>query len=319
MKKIAIILGIILSFNMTGMCTFAQSQYATALGRIENSLYGFQYSNEDDTSRFNRIEETVYGQKSSKSNAQKMASLKNDLAADLFGQEIAPKEDTFAEESDSIKDNTLAQNQPATGPGVDYPAINELEKQVFKKEFKSQDLNTRLANLEQKALGKTFANDDFSTRVDRLRGELKPQSLLDNAIAQSSNDYYDDAPIELDKNYNLQQYEPNQFDYDEYNSRNRTPAYTSTPKRVNLASVEKSIFHQSYQNDDMKNRLSRLESTMFGTIFNSDSEADRINRISSAYRASKTASKYDSNKFSQNAMTAVQIGTLILMVLACIL
>lgn len=69
----------------------------------------------------------------------------------------------------------------------------------------------------------------------------------------------------------------------------------------------------------MDNRLSRLESTMFGTTFNSNSEQERLDRISSAYKAQKTASKYDSNKFSQNMATAVQIGTLILMVLACIL
>lgn len=321
MKKLIIILGLILSFNMSGICVFAQSQNAVTLGKIENSLYGFQYNNEDETSRLNRIEKTVYGVSTNKNNAQKLSALKKDLSADLFGQEIAPKEDTFAEESDSIKDdNSIAQNTSSTGPGVDYPAINELEKEVFKKEFKTQDLDTRLSNLEQKALGKTYKTEDFSTRVDRLRAELKPRSLMDNAIAQSSNDFYDDEPIELDKNYNLDKYSsPTQFDYDDYNSRNRPQYYNTSPKRVNLSAVEKSMFKQTYPNDDMNNRLSRLESTMFGTTFNSDSQQDRLNRISSAYKATKSAGKYDSNKFSQNAMTAVQIGTLILMVLACIL
>lgn len=319
MKNTVIILGLIISLNLSGIPVLAQSQYSSALGKIENALYGFQYSNENDTARFNRIEKTVYGQNTNKSNAQKMASLKKDLSADLFGQEIEPKEDTFAEDTDSIKEEALAK-APLTGPGVDYPAINELEKQVFNKEFKTQDLDTRLANLEQKALGKTFKNEDFSTRVDRLRAELKPKSLIDNAIAQSSNDFYEDEPIELDRNYNLQQYEsPNQFDYDEYNAQHSPQYYNRPKKKVNIASVEKSIFNQSYPNDDINNRLSRLESTMFGTTFNNDSPENRMNRISSAYKAAKSASKYDSNKFSQNAMTAVQIGTLILMVLACIL
>ena len=69
----------------------------------------------------------------------------------------------------------------------------------------------------------------------------------------------------------------------------------------------------------MDNRLSRLENTMFGTTFASDSESDRVRRISSAYKATKSASKYDSNKFSQNMATAMQLGTLILMILACVL
>ena len=91
MKKLFIVLSLIISLNITGSCTLAQSQYAATLGKIENSLYGFQYNNEDETSRLNRIEKTVYGINSNKSNAQKISALKNDLAADLFGQEIAPK------------------------------------------------------------------------------------------------------------------------------------------------------------------------------------------------------------------------------------
>ena len=137
---------------------------------------------------------------------------------------------------------------------------------------------------------------------------------MDNSIAQSSNDYFDEDAIPLDKNYRLDRYEAPDFDYDAYNARN-----SRQPQRVNLASVEKSIFKRSFAQEPMDNRLSRLESTMFGTTFNSNSEQERIDRISSAYKAQKTASKYDSNKFSQNMATAVQIGTLILMVLACIL
>ena len=69
----------------------------------------------------------------------------------------------------------------------------------------------------------------------------------------------------------------------------------------------------------MASRLSRIESTMFGTTFTTDTETDRLRRISSAYKATKSAGKYDSNKFSQNMATAMQIGTLLLMILACVL
>ena len=55
------------------------------------------------------------------------------------------------------------------------------------------------------------------------------------------------------------------------------------------------------------------------TSFSGDNESERIARISSAIQAQKSAKRYDSNKFGQNMATAVQIGTLILMVLACIL
>ena len=285
MKKIILIISFLLTINIG----FAASANSSFLDNIENSLYGFTYTTADDASRLSRIEESVYGQsKTNKSISERMASLKKDMAADLIGQEIAPKEDTFADEQDSYKEEKLAQEKlPPAGANVDYPSINELEKQVFKKEFKTKDLNSRLASLEKQALGQTFDNEPFANRVDRLQAKIKPKSFMNNNIAE--------------------------FDYDSYN------ASTPNPSKVNLASVEKSIFKKTFNQEPIENRISRLESTMFGTTFNSDSEQTRINRISSAYKATKTAGKYDSNKFSQNMATAMQIGTILLMILACVL
>lgn len=309
MKKIILILTFLLTINIG----FAVSTNSNFLDNIENSLYGFTYTTSDEISRLSRIEQSVYGhEKSNISTAERINALKKDMAADLIGQEISPKEDTFAEEQDSYKEEKLAQLPPA-GANVDYPSINELEKQIFKKEFKTKDLNSRLADLEKQVLGQTFDNEPFSNRVDRLQAKIKPKSFMDNNIAQSSNDYYSDNAIPLDKNYRLDEYQGAEFDYDSYN------ASTPNPSKVNLASVEKSIFKKTFNQDSIENRISRLESTMFGTTFASDSQQSRINRISSAYKATKTAGKYDSNKFSQNMATAMQIGTILLMILACVL
>lgn len=310
MKKVIVIISVLLSIN----CGIAASQYSTVLDKLENSLYGFTYTTSDDASRLSRIEESVYGQsKPNKPINERIASLNKDMSAEQIGQEITPKEDTFAEDQDSYKDVIAKEKTPPAGANVDYPSINELERQVFKKEFKNQDLNSRLANLEKKSLGQTYDSEPFATRVERLQAKLKPNSFMDNSIAQSSNDFYDDGAIPLDKNYKLDEYQPPEFDYDSYNSRN------SKPPKTNLASVEKSIFKKSYNSDSTENRLSRLESTMFGTTFNSDTQEVRLNRISSAYKAAKSASRYDSNKFSQNMATAMQIGTILLMILACVL
>ena len=303
MKKAFIIFCILLTVN-TGYA----GQYTATLDKIENEIFGFQYGNESDETRLSRIEESVYGQAVGGATQDRIAKLTKDLSANEIGKEIAPKEDTFMDETGDYADE-----QPvAQGPNVDYPAVNELEMQVFNKEFKNQDISVRLSKLEQQTFGKTY-NDDLSTRVDRLKAEIKPSSLMDNEIAQSSNGFYDDEVVELDKNYHLDRYEPPSFDYDAYNARH------SSPKRTNLAGIEKSMFKQAYNNDDMNNRLSRIESGMFGTTFENDAQQDRINRIASAYSAQKTAGTYDSNKFSQNMATAMQIGTLILMVLACVL
>ena len=299
MKKFIFILLIILSIN--------SAMANSLLDNIENSLYGFTYTTSSETERLARIEQSVYGHEKSGVVQERLNALKNDMAADLIGQEITPKEDTFAEDEDKIVHEKL----PPAGANVDYPSINELEKQVFKKEFKNKDLDSRLASLEKQSLGQTFDNDPFATRVDRLQAKIKPKSFMDNNIAQSSNDYYDDAVIPLDKNYKLDEYHGSEFDYESYNAKKSSPA--------NLASVEKSIFKRSFASENTQNRISRLESTMFGTTFPSDNEQTRINRISSAYKATKSAGRYDSNKFSQNMATAMQIGTMILMILACVL
>ena len=125
--------------------------------------------------------------------------------------------------------------------------MNELEQKVFKQEFKNQDLNSRLAKLEKETFGQTYDNDAFSSRVERLQAKIKPNSFMDNSIAQDSNEYFDENSIPLDKNYNLSEYSPPEFDYDAYNERNQKPV------KVNLASVEKTIFKQSFNQDSMDN------------------------------------------------------------------
>ncbi len=309
MKKFVISLCIILSINGCA----AAGQYSQILDKIENSLYGFTYTTSDDASRLDRIEQSVYGQsRTNQAVSERVAKLNKDMSAELLGQEITPKEDTFAEEDD-YRETIAEEKMPPAGANVDYPSINELEKKVFKQEFKNQDLNSRLAKLEKQTFGQTYDNDAFSSRVERLQAKIKPDSLMNNSIAQDSNEYFEGNSVPLDKDYSLSEYQPPEFDYDAYNARNQKPV------RINLASVEKTIFKQSFNQDSMDNRLARLESTMFGTTFDTDSESDRLRRISSAYKALKTASKYDSNKFSQNMATAMQIGTLLLMILACVL
>lgn len=308
MKKFALILGIMLLFNTT---TYA-SQYTPALGKIESTLYGFQYENENDEIRLDRIEQTVYGNINSGNINTRLAKLKNDLAADLMGQEISPKEDTFADESD-----TWIEQEPMANSNIQYPAVDELELNVFNQKYPSKDIKQRLAALEVKTFGKNY-DDDLASRVDRLKAEIKPMSFMDNQIAQSDNVFFDDEIVQLDKTYHLDRYEsPNQFDYDAYNARNNKNIFPI--KKANITTVENSILRRSFQNDTMENRLTRLENAMFGTEFANDDTQTRVNRISSAYKAQKNATKYDSNKFSQNMATAMQIGTMILMVLACIL
>ena len=100
---------------------------------------------------------------------------------------------------------------------------------------------------------------------------------------------------------------------------NTQKPYTVSGKKVNLSTIENALYNQNFKSDTMQNRLARVEQSIFGETFTDQDEQTRIGRISSAYNAQKSASKYDTNKFTQNMSTAMQIGTMILMLLACIL
>ena len=302
MKKLIVLFAVLISMNMA-----YSSPYTQTINNLENVLYGYQYSNETDAGRISRIEETVYGKASSGDINMRINKLKTDLSAELIGKEITPVEDTFREETEDSE-------YIASNPDIQYPAVDELEMKVFNQTFQKKEIKKRLTELEQKTFGKTYS-DDLSTRVDRLKAQIRPQSLMNNNIAQSSNYFFDENEvIPLEKDYHLDRYEsPQKFDYNAYNSSKNPLGH------VSLNTVEHKVLKQSFQNDTMQNRLSRLENAMFGTQFSDDDEQSRINRITSAYKANKSSAKYDSNKFSQGMGAALQIGTIILMVLACIL
>lgn len=314
-RKIILTLMVITIF--CGAEAFCSQQ--TILDKIENSVYGFTYNNESETSRLNRLEEKIYGKTNKGSNQTRIAKLKKDMSADLIGQEISPKEDTFMDDNDHI----VFEKEPAEAQNMDYPVINELEQHVFKKENKGQNLKTRLSNLERKTFNKTYEHEDLSTRVDRLKAKIKPKTFLSNGMQQQENEFYNEPADKMAQNYHLNQYGSPTFDYESYNRKNNTldsneNLYKNT-KPLSLAKIEKQLYHKKYDNEPTSKRLSRIESSVFGTSFPNDNENERIQRLSSAIQAQKTSKMYDSNRFNQNMATAFQIGTLILMVLACIL
>lgn len=304
MKKI--LLSLILINLLFAPCVFAASN-TEILNKIENSLFGFEYNNEDEATRVNRIEENVYGTASNGALNQRIAKLNKDLGAELYGQEIEPCEDTLAREEEQRE--VLSSQDP----NIDYPVINELEKSVFNQEYKNMKVKDRLAQLEKKVFTKDFANEDLSTRVDRLREQVRPQGLeqkLANAVDTYHTDGYYPPPIDYDGM--TIGGTSSSFGSDSY-------GYPMSGRKINLSTVENALYHQNFKSDSMPNRLARVEQSMFGESFDDQDEQTRIGRISSAFNAQKSASKYDSNKFTQNMSTAMQIGTMILMILACIL
>lgn len=332
MRKLFLTFIIFMTFSANS--TFAQSSITKTLDRIENSLFGIEYTKQSDNQRLERIEESIYGEKKSGNIKTRLENLSKDVATNQMGQEIKPKRDTFEEEPEIYtEEHRLAQSEPQNyyapeekaEPNIDYPIINELEEQTFGKSYKDLDLNSRLEKLEKHALRKTY-NDALSDRVERLKNKLaytpSKQSQYDyddgNYYTPQSDNYYDyndnyfspQSVAQADQNFYHRQQNDNQYIEKELSDRDF---------RSKLNKMEKNVFKQSFSNDNVENRLSRLESTMFNTNFSNDKNSTRLNRISSAVQAQKSAKKYDSNSFQQKMGTALQIGMFVLMVVAMIL
>ena len=62
-----------------------------------------------------------------------------------------------------------------------------------------------------------------------------------------------------------------------------------------------------------------MENQTFGTEFSKDTTEKRLKRLNSANKAQKSSQKYDSQKFNQRMSTVMEIGAMLLMILAMVL
>lgn len=323
-KRLGIIFLITLCLVL-GCKSYSQNQYSAIISKMETSLFGVDYPIQSDEARLKRIEEVVYGQASGNTVSQRVNKLSKDLSADLIGQEIKPKRDSFEEEDAGVKE----EDAPKADSSVNYPIVNDLEKTVFNKVFKNIDINNRLSNLEKKVFQKTY-NDDLSARVDRLKMAVMPDKIARQNGSDSDDEYAGSEDLSnLTSQFQDYNYERPQNIIDglrargipSYNSRNSVldDYHGDSDVLIPLATLEKSILKKSFPDDTTSNRITRLELAMFNSTFVDDDEQARIDRLTSAYQAQKTSKKYDGNKFSQHMSTAVQLGAILLMMLAAIL
>lgn len=337
-KRFGILIFIFI-FLLLGIKCNAQGQYSAMLSRMEKSLFGVDYNTQPDDARLKRIEKVVYGQTSSNPIQQRVSKLSNDLSADLIGQEIKPKKDTFTEDDD----NNTKEVIPKADASVNYPIVDKLEQKAFNKEFKTTDINQRLSKLEQRVFNKTY-NDDLNSRVERLKAAIMPQHVA-NAEDDDDNTGNYGYGNRYDNNRNLyrpddlmsqtSQFQDDGFGTDGYNLLPQSlgstiPKYNrnnsvldnyenSSDITVPLSTLEKKVLKKTFPNDETGARLSRLELKIFNSTFADDDEITRLDRVASAYQAKKTSKKYDNNKFSQHTAAAMQVGAILLMILAAIL
>src|SRR5574344_142525 len=318
LKQIFIIIILFFSLNSYGFCADYTS---SKLNEIEQNYYGYTYSDNVE-SRLARIETSLYSQPS-KGNIQKRL---NRLYKDL---NIVNAQDQNTQTA--MKDESKPDIGPKADAGIKYPIVDTMEQKIFKKAYLNDDIYVRLSRLEKQVFKKESTRS-LNERTDALRdkilggtktaaADIDPSS--EEIILENGEKYNDDNSANEDGDYNYYSYE---------NSKNRIPEVQSkfedndttaeyAPKyqqNYDLDILEKQLYGKRFSTESPQQRLARLENSVFQRTFNDGSDA-RTQRRLAVTTAKKTSQAYDSNKWAQRINTGIQIGSILLMVLAMIL
>ena len=300
MKKILIKIFIIsLLINVfTVNINFASNVNSGDITKIENSIFGFDYAKENNTKRVERLEKTIYGKTFQGELNSRISRLSADIVAEKIGQEITPSEDTFAEQEEILSADKT----------VNYPIVDEIEMKLFNETYKDRDFHTRIVTIERKLFGKIYDVEDYSTRMDRIKTAVIPESLA------TDNDRfaYDDYENALSSN-DLSGLSRNRFGIMPYGQHNYTRPYANYGDNFN----DFNNYNDNYLSSDEE--LADMEYQTFGTEFSNDDKETRLKRLNSAKKAKKSANKYDNYKFQRRMSTAMEIGAMLLMILAMVL
>lgn len=277
MKRVIIIFLILLI-----QPTFAVAQNVE-LTNIEANIFGYDYDNETDLKRIERIENYLYGAKKNGNINTRIEKIKNDIGYINEQKNVTKKELPNQLRIPKLKEDS----------SVEYPMVDKLEETLFNTTYKTEDIYKRLDRLEQKVFTKT-SNDDLNDRVDKLASVVLPKKTL-------------------------QRQEDNYENIDNYYRTNGLQSIDNQSVPFQLAVLEQELFKNNYERENIANRLDRLEQKLFNRTFSSDTDITRLQRIMVAYDAKQKSYKYENNRKMQNMATASQIGGILLMILAMIL
>lgn len=308
MKIKLLIILIICMFSNVCIAALPNNQQ---LSTIEKQVFGYDYPNDTEVKRLDRVENYLYGKTSANTAIIRLKKINNDLGV--------AEPSTLTKNNSNItpkgKNKEMAYTQE--DPSVNYPIVDKIEQKVLNKIYKGENIYARLSRLEKKVYNQP-SNDSLSNRVNNLRLSVL-DSVDENYTASSDgNDYVfeensdsDNTPKSNDK---ISKFD-GKDDFVYANPRKSKQDYFN----MELNSIEKILLKESYENEPIKSRLSRLESQVFQRNFPNDIENDRLDRIAAAVTAKKTSVQYDNNKLMKRLTTGAQVGSILLMILAIIL
>ena len=273
---------ILILLLISGFCFAQVSEITSQISKMENSIWGFTYEKEDISKRLSRIEKNVFGNTNQgMSKEERIKKLNEVLGYETQEDKINLAEGKFEKEADDVS----------------YPQIDKLEYQTFQQTYEKENIYKRLERLEKKIFG-AKQDGTLSLRTDRLKAYVQRDVIVQNPK------YYTKKPYKTTED--IEQYMDSQAGFE-------------PDVHIQIAGLETALFNKTYSHDPVGLRLNRLERKIFQRDFSSDDEMLRIQRLQAAANAQQTAKLYEANKFQKYASTGIQLGSILLMILALIL
>ena len=300
MKKFVSILCVMLVFAPCGFCFNLKDEISV----IEKELFSAEYGERPVTARLSAIEKFLYGKQNSGTDIQRLQKIKETTGINPTPVKVAqnPSQYEFSQNSPksggkNIYDYPSSSANYASSPNVSYPIVDKMEEKVFGKTFKDKDITERLAKLEQKTFGK-ISDKDLNARTDMLKA-----SIL--AHKQEKITYGNDYEPHVQRNYHGQ-------------IPGNERAITESDYNYGLSTAERLVFGDSRPGESRERRLSNLEKKIFHKTFENEPSSQRLERVVAAAAGQKTArGGYD--KWEKYLSTGIQVGGILLMILAMIL
>ena len=290
MKKILLL---VLMMLITTFQCFAANTHT--ISELESNLFGFEYTNEADSKRIERLEAHLYGESKKGSLDKRIETIQNDIGY-INKEEIIKAENEKKElEKRLQEEKRLAELKSIKeDASVEYPIVDKIEETVFNQNYKEEDIYVRLDRLEEKIFNKKNTGNALSERVNKLATIVLPRQIQDEPQVANK--------AQMTEIYN-----------------NGIPNPNNQSIPFQIAVLEQNMLNNTYNNDHIANRLARLENELFNRTFANDTDVARLQRIMVTYEAKQNSYKYEQNKKMQKVATASQFGGILLMILAMLL
>ena len=134
MRKILFLILLFLLCNFSAETSFTYAKTSDELNNIEMQIYGYNYDNNTESQRLERLEKYAYGGVMLGTLEGRIANLKKDLSISEQKQQTTadktkPAEKFYDyEEYDYYDNSTLASDST-----VQYPVVDVLEEKIFNK------------------------------------------------------------------------------------------------------------------------------------------------------------------------------------------